>query len=68
MIFIYRLNLFLLFQNLLILDVSVRSEVKWGPWSTSINLLSDLKKITQFLMPISGMCYNRTNSLSLEKV
>lgn len=64
-LFIHRLILLLLFQNLLILDVLVGSEVKWGPWSTSINLLSDLKKITWFLMPILGMCYSRTNSVTL---
>lgn len=67
-LFIYRLILFLLFQSLLILDVPVGSEVKWGPWSTSINLLSDLKKITLFLMPILGMCYNRTNSVTSNAV
>lgn len=44
---------------------------KWGErglWSTSINLFSDLKESTQFLMLVLGLCFNRTNSWWLEMV
>lgn len=36
------------FLKLALSEVTVGSEVKWGPWSASNNLFSDLKKIIHF--------------------
>lgn len=40
----------------------VGSGEKRGPWSEPSSLLSDLKKMTQFLMLILGVCHTRADS------
>lgn len=43
--------------SLLVVEVAVGSWVKWGPWSASVNLLSDLKKILFFFFFDGGFRY-----------